>query len=180
MKLFEPDTRLTSFKYPILKLIIVLLVFAFVFSTALKLRLPNEWVTWVLRIVCAQIIILCVLAIYISVGEIFIVFENRNKRKKKKHSSLDAKHLTIETISRIVSENDIIEIEVSISDEIIKIGASADCKHSSSVFENKLFYISNSEFKTIELFKEALVDLFPEGVILVLKIDDLSLKNWKI
>ena len=41
-----------------------------------------------------------------------------------------------------------------------------------------MFYISNSEYKSIDLFTERLKELFPSGTIPVSKIDGLPLKYW--
>lgn len=86
----------------------------------------------------------------------------------------------MDAIIKIVSENDIVEIEAEYNNSIIKIGSSSDCKHGSSVFQNKLFYISSVEYESVDLFTEALLVLFPERVIPVSKIDDLPLKNWRV
>jgi hypothetical protein len=80
--------------------------------------------------------------------------------------------MTIGTITKIVSENDIVEIDVCKDKKIIKVGASADCEYASSVFKDKLFYISSSEYESIEQFTKVLLELFPEESVPVLKIDD--------
>ena len=56
--------------------------------------------------------------------------------------------------------------------KVIKIGASADCEYASSVFKDKMFYISSSAYESIDQFANALLELFPEGSVPVLKIDD--------
>ncbi len=81
--------------------------------------------------------------------------------------------MTIDTIANIVSQNDIIEIEVCTEKKLIMIGTSSECDYTDSVFKNKLYYISNLEYKTIDDFVDALLDLFPSGSIPVSKIDGL-------
>lgn len=170
MKLFEVQTDLTSFTYPVVKILICISVIIFSIVHNRIFRLSSSWANAVVAVLCFLLTIISILCLYISVGELFHTASNR--RNTHCHP-LDVKQLTIEVITKIVSENDIVEIEVCTDDKTIIIGASSECKYSSSVFEDKLFYISNSEYDTIELFTEALIDLFPNGIIPVSKIDGL-------
>lgn len=170
MKLFEVQTDLTSFTYPIVKIIICLSLIILSFVRNRIFRFSNPWINLGATLLCFVLLMASILCIYISIGELFHTCANR---KNMNYQSTDIKQLTIEAITKIVSENDIVEIEVCTDRKTIKIGASAECRYTSSIFENKLFYISSSEYETVELFTEALLELFPEGSIPVLKIDDL-------
>ena len=173
MKPFELQTDLTSFKYPVVKIIICLSIIVFSLMRKRIFRFSNLLANVVVTLLCFVLTIASILCLYISVGELFHTHANR---KNINYKSLDAKQMTIEAVTKIVSENDIVEFEVCTDNKIIKIGASSDCKYSSSIFEDKLFYISSSEYETIEQFTEALIEYFPKEIIPVLKIDGLTLK----
>ena len=177
MKIFEPQNDLTSYTYPIVKITTCLSMIILGFIINRIFQISNLWVNFAVTLLCAVVLMASTLCLYISIGELFIAHENR---KKKNNHSLEVKQLTIEAVTKIVSENDIVEIEVCTNNKTIKIGASAECKYTSFIFENKLFYISKSEYETIELFTEALTELFPKGIIPVSKIDDLPLKFWRL
>ena len=118
--------------------------------------------------------IFSILWLYISIGELFHTFANR-RHINKNYQFVNVKQLKTEAITKIVSENDIVEIEVYDGNKIIPIGASSDCKYSNYIFKDKLFYISDSEYETVEIFAEALIALFPTGSVPVYKIDGLPL-----
>ena len=173
MKLFEIRTELTSYTYSVVKIVICLSVILFCIFRNLLFRLSNSWANFAVTLLCFVITIASSLCLYISIGELFHTYENR---KNKKYQPSNVKQLTVDAITKIVSENDIVEIEVCTDNKILKIGASSDCKYSNSIFFDKLFYISSIEYKTIEQFTDALIELFPERIIVVSKIDDLPLK----
>ena len=173
MKLFEVKTDLTSFTYPAVKITICLLVILFSSARNRIFHFSSAWVNAVVTILCFVLTVISILCLYISIGELFHVASNRRNTNCR---PVNVKKMTIEAVTEIVSENDIVEIEVCTGNKAIKIGASSECRYSSSVFENKLFYISSSEYNTIELFAEALIDLFPNGIIPVSKIDGLPLE----
>lgn len=172
MKLFELQTNLTSFTYPIVKIVICIPIILFSVVRNQFFRFTTHWINVVITTACFVLTIISVLCIYISIGELIQTYENHKIINCK---PTNTKLLTIESIAEIVSKNDIIEFEVFDGNKIIKIGASSECKYSSSVFENKLFYISKSEYNTQEVFVDALTDLFPDGALPVWKIDGLPL-----
>lgn len=172
MKLFEVQKDLTSFSYPIIKVTICLFVIILCFVRNRIFQFANLWTNAVVTLLCFALTIASILCLYISVGELFHTYTNR---RNISYQPSNVKQLTIEEVTKIVTENDIVEIEVCADNQIIKIGASSDCKYSSAIFEDKSFYISTSEYKTIEQFTDALIELFPNRVIPISKIDDLPL-----
>lgn len=170
MRLFEVKKDLTSYTYPVVKIIISLSLIILSLLRNRIFQFSNSLVNVTVTLFCFILTIASILCLYISVGEVFHTSKNR---KNANYQSSEIRPVTIGVISKIVSENDIVEIEACKNNKIIKIGASADCEYSSSVFKDKLFYISGSEYKTVELFAEALLELFPDGIVPVLKIDDL-------
>ncbi len=173
VKLFKLQTDLKSFKYPVLKIIICLSVIAVSIFRNSIFQVGNGWINIIVILLCLAFTLASILCLYISVGEIFHTYVNR---KKENCQFSKIKQLTIGTISEIVSQNDIVEIKVRKDEKTIKIGASADCEYTSSVFKDKLFYLSSSEYETVEQFTEALLELFPEGNVPVLEIDGLPFR----
>ena len=171
-KLFELQTDLTSFTYPVVKIIICLSIIILSLVRNQIFQFSNSWIYFAVTLLCFVLTMASVLCFYISVGELFHTHENR---KNMNYHPSDVKQLTIEAVTKIVFENDIVEIEVYADNQTFKIGASSDCEDSSFVFKDKLFYISNSEYDTIEQFTKELIELFPEGTIPVSKIDDFPL-----
>ena len=81
MKLFELQTKLTSYTYPLIKitfslLIILLSIFHDEFFT-ISIAVLNFMAT----LLCLIATIASILCIYISVGELFYVRENRKAKK---------------------------------------------------------------------------------------------------
>ena len=173
MKLFEVQTDLTTYTYPVVKIIICLAVISLSLLRNRIFQFSNTWVNATVTLLCFVLTIAGILCLYISVGE---VFHTSTNRKNANYQSSEIKHLAIGEIIKMVSENDIVEIEVCKDKKTIKIGASAECEYTSSVFKDKLFYLSNSEYETVELFTKALLELFPDGSIPVLKIDGLPFR----
>ena len=54
-----------------------------------------------------------------------------------------------------------------------EFGVSAECRYSSSVFENRVYYISDQEYTTIDLFLEAISKMFSDGNVPVVAVDGL-------
>lgn len=172
MRLFEVQSNLTSYTYPLIKITICISVIFLCIIRNQLFHLSIPLVNVIVTAFCFVLTIVSILCLYISIGEIFHIHTNR---RKVNYQPLDIKLLTIETVTKIASENDIIEIELYTDNRIIEIGASSECEYSSSVFKNKLYYISNSKYDTIELFTNELHKLFPEGYIPVWRIDGQSI-----
>lgn len=176
---FEIRTDLTSCTYPVVKIIICLSILAALFFRDHIYHITNEWVDEaVTLLIVSPIVILVIYLIYVSIFEIGKVLWTRHEIRKQPAKPASTAKLSIEKVLEIVAENDIVEIEVYSGKKYIKIGASAECKYSSSVFEDKLFYIANSEYVTTEQFSDALKTLFPDGNVPVSRIDGLPLKYY--
>ena len=160
MKIFEVQTGLTTYTYSVVKIVISVLIILFCFFRNRFIYLPNTWINILTTVVSAVLVYASVLCLYISIGEMFHTYSNRNKNK----CPCSVKSMDMETILGMVSNNDIIEIEVFFDSKTIKIGASADCKFSSSKFENKRFYIMDSEYESLQLFSAELIKIFPSKI----------------
>lgn len=175
MKLFKLRLDSVSFLGSVVKIIICLpLIFLCIFRNRIY-QFSNVILDAIVSLLCVVIGIASLLCLLISICEVIQTFENRMTLNYKASES-EIKQLTITTITEIVSRDDIVEIDVWKENKIIKIGATAENKYTSSVFENKRFYISESEYETVELFEESLLELFPDESVPVLKIDGLPFR----
>ena len=180
MKLFELQTDLTSYAYPIIKIPICLSVVILSIVRNSIFRFSSSWANAVVTILCLALTLASIPCLYISIGELFHTYANRRKRRNVNCKSIDVKLLPVKKIIEIVSRDDIVEIEACVDNRIITIGASAVCEPPRFIFEDKSFYISNTEYETIELFADALNDLFPKGEIPVFRIDGLNLNHYRV
>ena len=170
MKLFQLRTDLTSYTYPISKIIACLSIVCFSIFRDHFIQLTKRWADIAFSVFCFQVSILSILCFYISVGELFYVYANR---KTAKSITVKTVPHSIETVIEVVFKNDIVEIEALSEGKIIKMGACADCEKNGFAFKDKAYYLMDTEYPTIELFQKALVDRFPEGIVPLFKIDGL-------
>lgn len=84
MKLFEVQTKLTSYRYPIAKIVVCIVLIVLCLCRNSIFPAPPEWVNVVLSVVCFGITIPAILCIYISVGELFHTYSNRRNAARKK------------------------------------------------------------------------------------------------
>lgn len=174
MKIFEVQTDLHSYKYPVIKLIGCLGVIALLIWNPLGVAfsyLPLRILAAAIRFTLGMAAIRC---IYISVVEMCELFW---KRKKTQSHPREAVPFSMDTVLKIAKENDIIELEVSGQKGAITLGTSAMSTYTSSTFWDKRFYIGDIEYRTIEDFAQALLRLFPDGVVPVFTIDGLHPKH---
>jgi len=165
-KLFEPQTDLKSYTYPIVKLICCPIVYILLFNRFF-IPISSQWMNIILSILVFVILIPTILCFYVAMGELIVVAENRKKAKKRPKKT---KAFSVDTVVKMTEENDILEIEILSAGKVITIGASADCNRS-GVFFDKRYYIEEAEYETPALFKDALSSRFPGGSITVCAID---------
>ena len=176
LKIFEVQKDLTSYAYPVIKIVVCILIILFSIFRNSFVQIHIEWINILIKYVCLVLTLCSILCLYISIGEIFHTFSNL---KKTNCDFVSIKPVSINTVKEILKRNDIVEIEVCIDDEIIKIGSSADCKYSSKVFYDKSYYIQSSLFETINDVERELFNIFPSGTIYVVRIDGLSVDHYK-
>ena len=172
-KLFSIQPGLTSVTYPIVKMIIALLVIVLAFVISMHFTISAIWVVFLIRLICVVALFASVLRIYISIGELIIVHEN-----KKGSMAQLGKTFKMEYVISLVEKNDIVEIEIKTQGQVIRIGASSDCKQGSSVFFDKKYYIGDDEYETLELFEKALPHYAANGELRVITIDGIKVERW--
>lgn len=79
MKLFTLQTDLTSYTYPIVKIVICVLIVAFSIMRRSIINFSAQWVDIVVTVLCLILSVMSILCVYISVGELFYVYKKRCK-----------------------------------------------------------------------------------------------------
>ena len=174
VKIFRVDDNVKSYKAPIAKMILSILVIV-----ALILRIELKWFVinnlfWdiVLRVLSVIIFVLSIMRIYISFAEIIEVSDRRDKERANLQNA-KSKSKTFHMVSVIsrLEKNDIIEIAIAVKDQIVYIGASAECKNGETRFFDKKYYIDDEEIDTLDEVKERLSELCEPDGICVISID---------
>lgn len=176
-KLFSFQDGLTSFTYPVVKIVISLALLISAMLCARVADISNPLANLAFKVLYCVVAMACILCLIVSIHEFFSVISNR----KTAHASpQDGKALTIQAVIDLTSRYDIIDIEACRGNETIRLGSSAESDDRDAPLKNKLFYISDTEYETAEQFEEALSTLFPNGSIRVRKIDDVPVKHWNL
>lgn len=174
MKLFEMQTNLSSYAYPIGKIIACLLIMIACMFRARILCFQSRWINGTLTFLAGMLTLACVLCIYISVGELFCAYFNKHNQDSVADRPPDSTLMSIDKIIVLVCENDVIELEVWVNGRIINIGASADCKPSGVEFFDKRYFIDKHEYDDVMQFEKELVYSVGENQIHVVSIDGIK------
>ena len=79
-KIFELQTDLTSFTYPIVKIVISISIFVLMFFRDRFITITTIWGEVLSIAVCCVLGYFCILCIYLSIGEIFHTIGNLLKK----------------------------------------------------------------------------------------------------
>mgnify|MGYP000006699218 CR=1 FL=1 len=178
-KIFEADDTLESYKAPILKMIISIIIIILVLISGRLINIDNRVIDIITRLMGAQIIILCILRVYISWSEFSMVQDNRDKKNANYQKFLKmAINISLEKTLSIIFDNDIIGFEILYNEKIINIGASSDSNNGSSKFFDKHYFINDNEFEDFEEFKLKIMEYSTNDMILVARIDEVPAKKY--
>lgn len=140
-----------SYKYPILKIFIFAIVIIILINRNIFFSIDNVVLKFIIAIVSAALVIICILSIYISFNEIILLYEKRQEANIDINQMLTrAKKVSVNDIITLLKNNDIVEIKAISNNSIIKIGVSSDCCVDSFEFFDKIYYVNDNEFKTVE------------------------------
>lgn len=141
-KLFSFQDGLTSFTYPVVKIVISLALLISAMLCARIVDFSNPLANLAFKVLYCAFAMACILCLIISIREFFSVISNR----KSAHASpRDGKALTIQAVVELVSRHDIIDIEACRSNKTIKLGSSAESEYRGAPLKNKLFYIADEK-----------------------------------
>ena len=176
-KLFELQTNLTNYAYPLVKIIVSVLIILFSIFRNNLFVITSKPLNILITVICCVATVSSILCIYIAVPELFYVYKNK-KAKHTKFRDMSTVPFDFEQIVCLVKDNDIIEFEIMVNEDVIKVGASSDCKVGSSVFFDKRFYVGKDEYLAVEKFKEELLRFTIDGKINVITIDGVKAEKW--
>lgn len=83
MKIFEVQTKLTSYSYPLIKIIVSVMIILFSIFRNQLLTISPKSLNLLVTLLCLIATLAAILCIYISVGELFYVLRNKKKQKSK-------------------------------------------------------------------------------------------------
>ena len=172
MGIFHYNEDNKSYIYPILKIIVCIVLIILFINSERIIHIDNKVISIIIGILCGAITIVCIYCIYISVFEISQAHENRAKETVLSNSIIaNSKQYTIDEIVFMAETNDIIEVQIISKNRIVNIGSSSDSKNGSSKFFDKLYYIDDEMFESINDFKSELLSYAVDGQISVIYID---------
>lgn len=176
---YQPNLK--SYKFPILKIIISVLIIVILIFRYRFFNITNKPFQIIISIIAFVVTIFSILCIYISVAEMMNVHENR-KNESLSNSIIDKSMCASKSIDEIIDlahKNDIVQFVIVTEKCTVRAGASSDYTHSKGIFFDKLYYINETEYKQIEDFKNALATLASKGMLLVYSIDDIVINQNK-
>ena len=172
MKLFESQTNTYNFIYPIVKIILsIVVIFVCIFRKQL-INIEVKWLNVILSIASFVVVIIGVIIIYISLYEIFNMFEHKTNNKIQDN---ECQQMHIDEIIKLVDDNDIIEIAIKSSNNVIRLGSSSDCKNGSNVFFDKKYYCGNKQYDSLSDFYDCVIQYATNDLLYVVSIDDICL-----
>ena len=174
--MFKLRTNLTAYRSPVLRIVVSTIILALIYFRKRLIHIQNELVVTISMIVFLVFIVLSILCIIVSFLEICYVFENKRAKRARKSN---AKIVSEETLFKMLDENDIIEIEIISSGEIIKLGASSDCAHNSMVYYDKKYYINDRDYTSLMEIKKALAEEFFGQTYKIISIDGCDPKHYR-
>lgn len=132
------------------------------------------------KLLCCVMMFLMLYFLDQLILDFFNIHEKRKKLKgdKRGRAEFKGKQYSIEEISKMLKESDLIEIDIKTLTDPITIGASSDCEQDSWKFFGKSYYIGDKEYN-LEEEKQLLDDIrYMCGgeSITVLKIDGIKVK----
>ena len=82
MKIFEVQTKLTNYAYPLIKIVVSLLIILFSVFRNKFFIISIGALNFLLTLFCLVATLAAILCIYISVGELFYVRQNKKANKE--------------------------------------------------------------------------------------------------
>lgn len=170
MNWLKVNEHLSSYIYPVVKIISLIIIICLVFCGIRTCTVNSSSLNFIIRFFAVLVLILSVLGIYIAIGELIIVSDKRAYQKNASMISTCVEY-RIENILCMAEQNDIIEITIVYEGKKVLVGSSSELENGSSEFRNKLYFIAETEYKTIADFHHALLPYSKDGMLIVYSID---------
>lgn len=171
MKLFSGKCTSTSYKCPICKLTVSLfIIFSAIFISG-YIPCNNGTIRTLISLVTTAMVIPGFYGLYCALGELGDVYFNRKKAKAR---AANPHPFSIHTVLKIAKENDTVALKVYGQKRTITLGTTAPAQ----AFTGKRFYIEGQAYEKAEDFAQALMELFPDGMVPLFTIDGLPPRHW--
>lgn len=168
----KKSSRKDSYTFPLIRAVICVLIWPTVYFRDIFYSVDAE------PLYVKQLLFIC---LYMSlpfligaVSEIINIYKKKHKKAKPVKRKSKTRELSVADILKLSEENDIIEIKAIINEEYVSLGSSSEYKTFGNEFYNKVYYIEEKEFETIEAFENELNALLPDNSVEVIKIDGVS------
>lgn len=101
-------------------------------------------------------------------------------RKKKSPDASQTEQIAISALMKLMAENDILEIELLLDGNVLKIGVSSDhdCRRKPEFFE-KRYYIGDTEYPSPAAFSQAFAQRSVQTIQNVLRIDGVAPEHYR-
>ncbi len=104
----------------------------------------------------------------------------KSKAKAAKVPKEEQQTVGINSAINFLRAEAIVEIDAILDNGVVKFGTSSDYNKNKNLFFDKLYYVEDKEYQSLEEMEKALYELFPMGVITIALIDGAAPKYFKI
>ena len=176
MKLFQINKNPATLCTPVLKILVSIIVLCLMFFRGKIIPMESTAVNTIATVLCILLVGPCIMVFYIAVIEFAYAFKNTMhiSSLQSKITADTAKKFRLSEILDLIYQNDIIEVEVLILGNIVRIGSSSDWDRRSGIFFDKAYYINEFEFTSIDDFQIELVRYGISEDVAVISIDGIA------
>lgn len=169
-KIFKVNSEIRSYTYPTIKLLVCLVLILVLMNRSRLFVIDDKRWAIAMTVLAFVFGVGAIFCIYISIGEICELYERRVDNQRIV-GELATKQYPIEKLMKMIEKEDILEVEIKVQEEIVKIGCTSDNKWSTNEFFDKVYYCDDTEYETIEAFRKALNTYEIDGMLEVVSID---------
>ena len=169
-KIFKVNSEIRSYSYPTIKILLCLVVSLVLMNRNRLFLLEDKRWAIAMTVLALVLGVGCIFCIYISIAEIVELYDRRVDNQRIV-GAVVIKQYPIENLMKLIEKEDILEMEIKVQEEIVKIGCKSDNKWSTNEFFDKVYYCDDTEYGTIEAFREALNAYEIDGMLEVISID---------
>ena len=173
MKFFHINKNASSFHVPLLKILISIGILCLMFFRGKIIPLESTVFNAVLTILCIVLIGPCIMVVYLSTIEFAYAIKNRINKSLQpiKSDMMKSKEYRLSDILNLIYRNDIIEIEILLKGNVIRIGASSNWDRRNGYYYDKAYYFGECVFSSIDDLQIGLVQHGISDAVIVISID---------
>lgn len=180
MKLFHVDDTITSYKQPVVKIIVITTIDGVLFAARmLSPKAQPPFLDQVIGSVCAAFMMLSFFWIIIALCDMDRLSDRREKERMNYEKALSkGKWFPIEYVKTLLLDNDIIDIFILSDQKILRIGASSSDSYFTSKLSNKKYYVNEEEDISVEKLEDTLDKASSEKGVFVVQVDGVPGKKY--